>query len=172
MQPNDINPNAPNVKVHSPQYNTEGNDNEIDIRDLVYIFLDKWYLFVISLIILTSLGYLYLKTQTPLYETKATVLVKTDQSGPEDMFLLEDLGLNMGKNNIENEIGAFKSPDLIAKIVTSLELHTTYRPYNRFGFHTPEMYRNSPIYMRMEDVEPERIPGTITFIVSPALHLV
>ncbi len=167
MQPNNIDPSAPNARINSPQYNTEGNDNEIDIRDLVYIFLDKWYLFVISLIILTSLGYLYLKTQTPLYETKATVLVKTDQSGPEDMFLLEDLGLNMGKNNIENEIGAFKSPDLIAKIVTSLELHTTYRPYNRFGFHTPEMYRNSPIYMRMEDIEPERIPGTITFIVSP-----
>ncbi|PKP05670.1 MAG: hypothetical protein CVU10_09980 [Bacteroidetes bacterium HGW-Bacteroidetes-5] len=145
----------------------EDNGGEIDIRQLIFIFISKWYLFTISVIILMFAGYLYLKTQTPIYESKASVLVKVEQNAPEEMFLLQDMGFSMGKNNIDNEIGVFKSPDLIARIITSLELYTTYRYSSRFGFHSPELYKRSPLYVRMEDVEPDKIPGTIKFIFSP-----
>ncbi|HBZ26115.1 MAG TPA: hypothetical protein DEO54_07735 [Rikenellaceae bacterium] len=146
---------------------TEVDGGELDIRQLVYIFISKWYLFTISVVILLVAGYLYLKTQTPIYESKASVLIKMEQNAPEELFLLQDMGFSMGKNNIDNEIGVFKSPDLISRIVTSLELYTTYRYSSRFGFHSPELYKNSPIYVRMEDVEPEKIPGTIHFVFSP-----
>lgn len=145
----------------------EVDGGELDIRQMVYIFISKWYLFTISVVILLVAGYLYLKTQTPIYESKASVLIKMEQNAPEELFLLQDMGFSMGKNNIDNEIGVFKSPDLIARIVTSLELYTTYRYSSRFGFHSPELYKNSPIYVRMEDVEPEKIPGRIHFVFSP-----
>lgn len=141
------------------------DSSEIDIRQLVYIFLSKWYLFAISLFVLLAIGYFYLRTQPPIYETKASILIKTDQNAPEEMFLLQDLGMNFaGKNNIDNEIGIFKSPDLVARIITSLELYTTYRRETRFGLFAPELYKNSPLYVRMENIEPENIPGTIEFI--------
>lgn len=146
---------------------TEVDGGELDIRQLVYIFISKWYLFTISVVILLVAGYLYLKTQTPIYESKASVLIKMEQNAPEELFLLQDMGFSMGKNNIDNEIGVFKSPDLIARIITSLELYTTYRYSSRFGFHSPELYKNSPIYVRMEDVEPEKIPGRIHFVFNP-----
>ncbi len=146
---------------------TEVDGGEIDLRQLVYIFISKWYLFTISAVILLAIGYLYLKTQAPIYESKASVLIKMEQNAPEELFLLQDMGFSMGKNNIENEIGVFKSPDLVTRIVTSLELYTTYRYSNRFSFHSPELYKHSPIYVRMEDTEPEKIPGTIHFVFSP-----
>ena len=136
---------------------------EIDLRQLVYIFISKWYLFAICVILALTAGYLYLKTQPPIYESKASVLIKTEQNAPEELFLLQDMGFSMGKNNIDNEIGIFKSPDLITRIITALELYTTYKYTNRFGFNTPELYKNAPLYVRMEDVQPEKIPGTITF---------
>ena len=150
------------------QYNTlESDSAEIDIRQLIYIFLSKWYLFTISVVLLLLVGFIYLKTQPPIYENSASVLIKVNQSAPEEMFLLQDLGMNMmGKNNIDNEIGVFKSPDLIARVITSLELHTTYRRDRNFGFHSPELYKESPLYVRMEDIQPENIPGTTKLIFS------
>ena len=145
----------------------DGGEGEIDIRQLVFIFLSKWYLFAISVIILLTIGSVFLKTKAPIYESKASVLVKVDQNAPEEMFLLRDMGFTVGKNVIDNEIGIFKSPDLVTRIVTSLELYTTYRYANRFGFYNPELYKNSPLYVRMEDVEPEKIPGTIRFTFTP-----
>ena len=142
----------------------EDNSGEIDLRQLVYIFISKWYLFAICVILSLTAGYLYLKTQSPIYESKASVLIKVEQNAPEELFLLQDMGFSMGKNNIDNEIGVFKSPDLITRIVTALELYTTYKYDNRYGFHTPELYKNAPIYVRMEDVQPEKIPGTTKFI--------
>lgn len=148
------------------QYNAiEQDSSEIDIRQLVYIFLSKWYLFAISLFVLLAIGYFYLKTQPPIYESKASILIKTDQSAPEEMFLLQDLGMKLGgTNNIDNEIGIFKSPDLVARIITALELNTTYRRSTKLGFFSPELYKQSPLYVRMEDIQPENIPGTITLL--------
>lgn len=153
--------------IHTRQI-IEEDGGEIDIRQIIYILISKWYLFTASVLLLLFIGFIYLKRQAPVYETKASVLIKMEQNAPEEAFLLKDLGLNlMGKNNIDNEIGVFKSPDLATRIVTSLELYTTYRHVARFGFHAPELYKSSPLYVRMEDVEPEKIPSTTTFIFTP-----
>lgn len=147
--------------------NTEENP-EVDLRQLVYVFIHNWYWFLISAIIMLIAGYFYLKTKTPVYVAKASVLIKQEQSAPEEMFLLQELGYRTpGKSNIDNEIGMFKSPDLVAKIVTSLELNTTYRYTNRTRFYEPDLYKRSPLYVRWEDIEPEKIPTTINMVFSP-----
>jgi len=149
---------------NSPAVNTEENP-EIDIKQIIFIFLSKWYLFAISAAILFTLGYLYLRIQTPAYETKTSVLIKQEQNSQQEMFLLEDMGMNaLGKSNIDNEIGSFKSPDMVCKIVTKLELFTTYRYVNRTRFYEPDLYKNSPLYVRWEDMEPEKIPSTVNLI--------
>jgi capsular exopolysaccharide synthesis family protein len=155
-----------------PQYNNPQSpeEEEIDIKAIVYTALNNWLLFTISIILLLGLAHLYLKRQPAIYESKASVLIKTDQRAPEEMFLLEDMGFNsmMGKENIDNEIGVLKSPDLIARIITSLELNTVYHREGRFGFYSPELYKNSPLYVRMEGVEPEKIPTRTEFTFTPS----
>lgn len=145
----------------SKAVNTEA-DPEIDLKQLIFIFLNKWYWFALSVLIMLIAGYLYLKIQTPAYEAKSSVLIKQEQKAPEEMFLLQDIGFNTGKNNIDNEIGTFKSPDMVAKVVTALELYTTYRYVHSYRFYSPELYKKSPLYVRWEDVEPDKIPTTVT----------
>jgi len=110
-------------------------------------------------------GYFFLKTRTPAYETKTSVLIKQEQTAPEEMFLLKELGYSSpGKSNIDNEIGMFKSPDLISKILAQLELHTTYRYTNKTRFYEPDLYKKTPLYVRWENMDPEKIPSTMTLI--------
>lgn len=146
--------------------NLNDNSNEIDLKDILYVFLSKWYWFVISAVILTAAGYIYLKRQAPVYETKMSVLIKQEQNAPEEMLLLQDLGLTGGKNNIDNEIGVFKSPDLVTKIVISQELYTKYHRDSRLNFYHPELYKNAPLYVRLENVKPDSISTHISITFS------
>lgn len=146
--------------------NLNDNSNEIDLKEILYVFLSKWYWFVISAVILTAAGYIYLKRQAPVYETKMSVLIKQEQNAPEEMLLLQDLGLTAGKNNIDNEIGVFKSPDLVTKIVISQELYTSYHRDSRLNFYNPELYKNAPLYVRLENVKPDSISTHISITFS------
>lgn len=148
------NPNLP-VDINETQ--------EIDIKQLIFTFLSKWYLFAISTILLLAAGVVFLKMQTPVYEVNTSVLIKEEQNNMQEQFLLEDMGMSgFSKSNIDNEIGIFKSPDMICKIVTDLEHYTTYRYVNPTNFYEPDLYKNSPLYVRWEDVEPDKIPCTVT----------
>lgn len=143
---------------------SQESNSEIDIKEILFIFLSKWYWFVISVIILLSAGFIYLKRQAPIFETKMSVLVKQEENAPEEMLLLKDLGLSGGKNNIDNEIGVFKSPDLVTKIVISQELFTTYHRDSKLNFYNPELYKSSPLYVRLENVKPDSISTKITLM--------
>jgi len=147
----------PNLPVDTNQ------TQEIDIKQLIFTFLSKWYLFAISVILLLAAGIFFLKMQTPVYEVTTSVLIKEEQNNMQEQFLLEDMGMSaFSKNNIDNEIGIFKSPDMVCKIVTDLEHYTTYRYVNPTSFYEPDLYKNSPLYVRWEDIEPDKIPCTVT----------
>lgn len=142
----------------------ENREQEIDIRRILFILISKWYWFLISIIVFLAIAFLYLKWERPVYQAKMSVLVKSEQNNQGEQFLLQDLGFMSGKNNIDDEIGVFKSPDLMTKVVTSLDLYTSYRLVSRYRFYSGEIYKNTPLYVRWEDVEPEKIPGTVTFL--------
>lgn len=139
-------------------------EQEIDIKRILYICLSKWYWFVISVLFFLTAAFFYLKWERPVYEAKMSVLLKSEQSNQGEQFLLQELGYNSGKNNIDDEIGVFKSPDLMTKVVNSLDIYTEYRMVSRYKFYSGEIYKGTPIYVRWEDIEPEKIPGGVTFL--------
>lgn len=151
------------------QYASQREDSAgISIRQLANLFLSRWYFFVISVVVLLAIGYFYLKTRPQIYESKASILIRIDHSAPEELFLLKGLGSNFtGRSNRDNEIGSVKSLDLVCNVISSLELNTSYRLQTRMGFYSSELYKQSPLYVKMEGVEPEFIPGTIELIFIP-----
>ena len=121
-----------------------------------------WYWYAISIALCIAAGLLYLKMADPIYEVSSSVILKQEKSAPEEMLLLQDFGFEGGTNNIDNEIGVFKSSDLITKVVTAQEFYISYRGERRFNlFYSPELYKESPVYVRWEDIEPESIPYTV-----------
>lgn len=148
------------------QHNIQSED-EIDLLEILSYLLKYWYWFVLSGLLFLSLGYIYTRYLTPMYEVSASVIIKQEKNAPEEMLLLEDFGLNSGTNNIDNEIGTLKSVDFITKVVSSLELFTTYRRERKLGiFYSPDLYKSSPYYVRWEGIEPEKIPSSATLYIE------
>lgn len=145
------------------QQHTENIEETLDIRVIVNSVLANWYWYVISIIICLVVGFTYLKMTDPIYEVSSSVIITQNKSAPEELMLLQDLGFDRGKNNIDNEIGIFTSPDLITKVVTAQEFYISYYQQQLFSlFSSVELYKNSPIYVRWEDIDPESIPYSVT----------
>lgn len=147
---------------------TEPIEEELDLLAIFLKYMSYWKWFLLSILLFIGAGVLYLKTQPSVYQSSVKVLLKDENSAPEEMMLLQDLGVGGGKNNVDNEIEAFKSPDLSVKAITSLELYTEYRKTGKFWMGADELYQNAPVYIRWEDIEPESIPAPITFTFTPS----
>ena len=93
----------------TPKYRTQNNDEQsIDIKSLVYIFLHYWYLFLISAAVAVGCGWLYNRFKTPEYQISGTVMVKNDRSGLDPTAIMTRSSFS-STQNLDNEIAILKS---------------------------------------------------------------
>ncbi len=134
---------------------TKGKEHEIDLKELLFRFLGHWKWFVLSVIVCLAYGAFKVYKATPLFRATELVMIKDSRSG-SDEFMLDLAG--MGRSNMVNEIAILTSPDLCAKVVTALELYTSYRIMGKFGMRDRELYgTDSPIYVRLENISPDSL---------------
>lgn len=129
----------------------ETKKNKGDWKGILSKYLFHWPLFLIALIFFILLAFVYLKRYKPVYEIKATLIVKDDsKSNNSKGEPLDEIGLTNSSQLIENEIKVLKSRQLVSRIVDDLGLWVTY--YRKDGLFTPtdglssrDMYRDSPV---------------------------
>ena len=56
-------------------------EDTIDLKEILLKYLFHWKYFVLSTIICIGLGFTYLRFNPPLYEVKASILIKDDKDG-------------------------------------------------------------------------------------------
>jgi capsular exopolysaccharide synthesis family protein len=125
---------------------TEVEIDEINIKELIYRYLENWKWFLLSIIVCVGLGYTYLSYQVPQYEASAKILIKDDKNGGsiiDESSVFEDLGLLKGGKNIDNEIEVLKSRSLMISAVKSLHANIFYYSYGRPIYH--EKFKDTPI---------------------------
>lgn len=130
-------------------------EETVQIRELVYRCFRKWYWFVVSVVVCLAVGTLYILKSTPTYVTSAEIQIKSNSKGasmPSDVGNFSNMGLFSVKSNVNNELLAFQSPDLMSKVVERLEL---YKNYTQDGlFHPTVLYGTTrPVYAEFLDVE-------------------
>ena len=65
----------------TPTYRNQDKDEQsIDIKGLVYIFLSHWYLFLIFVLVALGIGWLYNHFTAPAYQVSGTVLIKEQRN--------------------------------------------------------------------------------------------
>ena len=115
------------------------------IRELIFRCLAKWPWFVASLGICLLLGlYKIIKTE-PVYHTSAEVQIKSDSKGRSisDQNDFSNMGMFTMRSNVNNELRAFQSPDLMSEVVERLNLDVNYyvigrkRQYAYYGTDLP-----------------------------------
>lgn len=113
----------------------------IKLQDFLFICLNHWLWFVISLVICLGVAFFVLQRTAPTYERSAQIMIRMDSQGnptSSNTSMLFELGINNNSTNVQNEIAMFSSPDLMRHAVEQLGLNTTYAQEG--FFRDPELY--------------------------------
>ena len=109
--------------------NNREQEDAINIREEIEKYLVQWKWFVLSVFVVMSLAFFYLRYATPIYKSTTTILVKDDRKGgiASELSSFSELGLLSGvKSNVDNEIEIIKSRTLIRKTIKDLNLNIKY----------------------------------------------
>ena len=144
--------------------NLQETEGVIDIKEIVFIVLNKWYWFVASVIICIIFAAFYIKKSTPTYDVTASILIKHEQgSGGSGamggMLDMENFGIFSNTNNFDNEIEIIQSRTIITKTVSELGLYINH--YKEGLLRDYELYKNSPIKVWIGPTEASKLSSGI-----------
>ncbi|MDD4703278.1 MAG: polysaccharide biosynthesis tyrosine autokinase [Bacteroidales bacterium] len=127
-----------------PQHEEQSS---IDLKDLMFKMLDKWYYFIICLIVSILVFFIISKFTTTQYQAKATLLIKSNENALSQLTLLSnDFGKN--KANFQNEIGQIQSFTMAKRTIKSLDFYVNY--YQKSKFKKVEIYKESPFLVELD----------------------
>ncbi len=139
--------------------NLEQDESSFDVVALLFRYLNYWYYFVASILLIFTAMYFYLKTITPTYEVNASVIIddQDDSKSPSAMMNLENLGFFSATNNFDNEIEVLKSRTLIKNTIINSGLYINY--FKEGVFRNTSLYKSSPINVWMTPEEAQNLPN-------------
>lgn len=140
-------------EVNAPQ---NEQTTGVDIQDILYLCLSKWYWFLLSLILSLALGVLIILRTTPVYNRYTTIMIKenTKGGGRSVEQQLSQLGL-FENTSVSNEILSFQSPALMEDVVKRLHLDIDYSVEG--FFHDITLYgRTLPFQVRFLSLNEEQ----------------
>ncbi len=130
---------------------TQDDFSSITLYDIVNIFLHKWYWFVLSVVVCTTVALLYVMSTPKLYVRTATVLIKDDKTNSGETALFQDLTIFEGKTNVNNEMIVFRSESLMAEAVHRLKLDISYAKQDKLRML--ELYTYAPVTVTFMQIE-------------------
>ncbi|MBR6440601.1 MAG: hypothetical protein IKS44_00940, partial [Bacteroidales bacterium] len=151
-----------NNNIQGQNTNAENNESSFSIRDLVFLVLNNWYWFVVSVLIcLVVAGFVY-KSQPKTYTATGTILVRdNDKKGGYTKAnmdaMLNSMGMQSSGLAIENEIYLLRSSWLMAQVVERLNInHYCYRDDM---FRKISYYKDAPVNVEVTDRKEDRQAG-------------
>jgi capsular exopolysaccharide synthesis family protein len=134
--------------------NSQQKKEEIDIKQVFYVALNHWYLFLIFVVVAMAICFVYNRYAPKVYQTSGTVLIKekNNEIDPTAIMTTRNFG---GAQNIDNEIAIMTSYTLIERVVKKMGIEVTYMDKGRIAGH--EMYKNSPFYVEFERSVPQAV---------------
>lgn len=120
--------------------NGEQDSEVFDWERYLFLFLSRWYWFLLSVVIALGLGVFYLLKTGPVYTRSTKLLIKNDDknSGNSTMQAFADLGIIGSSKNISNEIQTISAPVMMREVVDRLDLD--------LQLSTPEQLHQRPLY--------------------------
>lgn len=145
--------------ANSEQTNYRNDESQLNpierYKDFLWLCLDNWYWFVISLVVVLGFATARILRTPPRYTRMATILIKETnmtRSRSDLESMLNMGGVSQMNSKLSNEIVAFRSPDLMANVVRQLSLNYSYFKDDRF--HKTMLYGTDlPGYVQFADAE-------------------
>ncbi len=144
--------NYPIVRAYS-------QDDSFKPREVLMKYLFHWPLFFISIVFCVAMAVVYLKITKPVYEIKASLLIKDDNNIDNNRrtgIALQELDLTSPNKVVDTEMEVLKSRSLITKLVSDLQLWIDYQSDKKIG--KENLYGKSPVKIIFSRTD-EKIEG-------------
>lgn len=101
---------------------------QINLKSTLLKYLKYWYIFLISTLLCLGAAYLYLLYATPEYSISSTLQIKDDkkEAGSSGNENFDDSDIFQSSRNIHNESEILKSKSLMERVLTKMDLQTSY----------------------------------------------
>lgn len=129
-------------------------EQSIDIKQLIYTFLDHWYLFAICVLVALVAGFLINRYSANVYQTSGTVLIKEDRSSFDATSIMTNMSYG-NYQNVDNEIAILKSYSLTDRVIRKMNLEVTYMEKGRIA--ASELYKVSPFTVEIDRSVPQAV---------------
>ncbi|GAB3512638.1 polysaccharide biosynthesis tyrosine autokinase [Spirosoma knui] len=126
---------------------------QLNLRAMLMRYVRNWPWFVLSLLVAAGAAYVYLLYQSPVYNVKASLLIKDEKKGITGESLMKEMDLFSSSKVVENEMEILKSFTLMDRVVNSLGLDVHY--YHPTSTVKKEIYAESPIRLLVEKPSPD-----------------
>ena len=169
-----MNTRPPSGYPNQPYYNPF-DDETIDFKRYLSLFLSNWYLFAIALFIALSIAYAKNRWSEEVYTVSSTMLIKDDQlgGGTTDLaHIFSGSGAFRSEQNLKNEIGILKSFSLNYRVMQELyDFHVVYVGVGKRGIAESRMYKNAPFTVLYDSLQNQSIGLPVSVkILSPETY--
>lgn len=141
-------------------------DESIDFKRYLSLFLSNWYWFAIALFITISIAYGINRYSEKIYTVSSTLLIKDEQFGggnsnAESVIPGGDIFRN--QQNMRNEMGILRSFNLNYRVMKELkDFHVVYVGVGRRGIVELRWYKSCPFKVVYDSLENERLMEKVT----------
>ena len=158
-----------NQIVNQPNVSQE-NENSLNIRDLIFIVINNWYWFVISVFVCLVIAAFVYKSKPKTYSANAQVLLRDDATGKSYKSQnMDAIFANMGMGNtglsLENEMYIIKSTPLLMKTAERLGLNSTCSRNDIF--RKVSYYKDAPMRLKVYNKQVDSVNLTLSMEVTP-----
>jgi len=165
-----------NTNTPENYYNMIEEDS-IDFKRYLSLFLSNWYWFAIALFIALSIAYGINRWSEEVYTVSSTMLIKDDQFGggtPDIGNIFPGSSAFRSEQNLRNEIGILKSFSLNYRVMQELtDFHIVYVGIGKRGIAESRMYKDAPFKVVYDSLQNQRteMPVNIRILSSDSYKL-
>jgi capsular exopolysaccharide synthesis family protein len=145
-------------------------DDNIDIKRYLSLFISNWYWFAISLFLSLTIAYGINRYSERIYTVSSTLLIKDEKIGgglSSSDKLMPGSGMFNNQQNLKNEMGILKSYKLNKRVIDSLpEFRIVYYAVGKRNIVEKRLYTQCPFTVKPESIDgqPERLNVNIRII--------
>lgn len=143
------------------------SNSSFDFATLYRTIVLNWYWFVLSLIIFGSLGAIYLRYATPMYQSTAKLLIKDESNSNRrgsSLQNMSNLGIISNSTGIDNEMEILTSHSIAEDAIRDLKLYVNYSTKGRVKDII--LYRNQPLNVDVDQAHLERLNAPINLSIT------
>jgi len=144
-----------------PNYppNPQTDDDNIDIKRYLSLFISNWYWFAVALFIALTFAYAINRYSQQVFSVSSTLLIKDDQMANMNnsaASVIPGGDIFKSQQNLKNEMGILRSFSLNYRVMNDLkEFHVVYTSVGKRRIVESKMYKSCPFKVVYDSINLE-----------------